>query len=55
MQLNLILQITNTKVADFDTGIRVGTLTVLQKLHKPTLQQVFFKYRVTHQKYLLIK
>ena len=43
------------KVADLDTVVRVGTLTVLQKLHKPSLQQVFFEYRRIHQKYLLTK
>ena len=53
MQLNLIWQITNRKVADLDTVVRVGTLTVLQKLHKLILhlQQVFFEYRKVHQKY----
>ena len=55
MQFHLIWQIINRKVADLDTVVRVGTLTVLQKLHKPSLQQVFFEYRRIHQKYLLTK
>ena len=42
MQFHLIWQIINRKVADLDTVVRVGTLTVLQKLHKPSLQKVFF-------------